>query len=68
MYALAADEVARSIEPVRVAVMTLVTTPTTQAVVAQLRRETMTVELVSGEVLQAPPAAPVYVTSCHAPT
>jgi DNA-binding response OmpR family regulator len=60
---LAAEEASRSIEPVRVAVLTLVNTVTTQAVIAQLRRETMAVELVTGEALQEPPTAPVYVIS-----
>lgn len=58
-----ADDSSQAIEPIRVAVVTLVTTTTTQNVVAELRRAAMQVDLVTAEVLQAPPTCPVYVVS-----
>ena len=66
VYALLADEDSKSIAPVRVAVMTLVTTGTTQAIVAELRRDAMHVELVTGDALREPPVLPVYVVSVDA--
>jgi DNA-binding response OmpR family regulator len=67
VYALtAADDNSGSIEPIRVAVMTLVTSATTQSVVAELRRAAMHVELVTAEVLHAPPVLPVYIVSVDA--
>lgn len=55
-----ADDALRA---VRVAVVTLVTTATTKSVVDELRRAAMEVEVVTAEVLQVPPALPVYVVS-----
>ena len=55
------EETLPALEPLRVTVVTLVTTPHTQAVVAELRREAMQVELRTGDVLDSPPQAPVYV-------
>jgi DNA-binding response OmpR family regulator len=64
VYALsAADDNSGAMEPIRVAVVTLVTTATTQSVVAELQRCAMHVELVTVEVLHAPPAMPVYIVS-----
>lgn len=63
MFALPADDTRTQIEPVRVAVVTLVTTATTQTVVAELRRHAMTVDVVTAEILHAPPIVPVYVVS-----
>jgi len=57
------DDPATKIEPVRVIVVTVATSATTQAVVNELRRESMSVELALLDVLDAPPAAPVYVLS-----
>ncbi|MEJ7597250.1 MAG: response regulator transcription factor [Kofleriaceae bacterium] len=51
------------LEPIHVAVMTLVTTATTQTVVAELRRHAIHVELVTAEVLHEAPMLPVYVVS-----
>jgi len=48
-------------EPLRVTVVTLVTTPSTQAIVAELRRGAMQVELRTAEVFDDFPQAPVYV-------
>ena len=62
----AADDDSRSIEPVRVAVITLVTTRTTQDVVAEMRRTAMLVDVVTAEVLHSPPELPVYVVSVDA--
>jgi DNA-binding response OmpR family regulator len=50
-----------TLEPLRVTVVTLVTTPNTQAVVAELRRGAMQVELETGEILDGSPQVPVYV-------
>jgi DNA-binding response OmpR family regulator len=52
-----------ALEPLRVAVVTLVTTAYTQDVVAELRRGAMQVELHTGAVLDAAPQVPVYVVS-----
>jgi DNA-binding response OmpR family regulator len=67
VYALPADDTHSTIEPVRVAVITLVTTGTTYEVVAELRRHAMHVELVTADILHAPPAVPVYVVSVDPP-
>jgi DNA-binding response OmpR family regulator len=56
-----ADESLSALEPLRVTVITLVTTPNTQAVVAELRRGAMQVELRTAEILEGAPQAPVYV-------
>lgn len=52
-----------ALEPLRVAVVTLVTTAHTQDVVAELRRGAMQVELRTGDVLEEAPQVPVYVVS-----
>jgi DNA-binding response OmpR family regulator len=68
VYALsAADDDSRTLEPVRVAVITLVTTATTQNAVAELRRNAIVVDVVTAEVLHVPPTVPVYVVSVDAP-
>lgn len=59
----AADDFSAPIEPLRVTVVTAVTTVHTQAIVDQLRRETMRVDVVLSSILDAPPTAPVYVIS-----
>lgn len=63
MYPVSTDESLPTLEPLRVTVVTLVTTPNTQAVVAELRRDAMHVELRTADILDAPPQAPVYVVS-----
>lgn len=64
MYALSPDDAHSStIEPVRVAVVTLVTTATTQNVVAELRRGAMHVDVLTVDILHSPPTVPVYVVS-----
>jgi Transcriptional regulatory protein, C terminal len=50
-----------ALEPPRVAVVTFVTTPCTEAVVAELRRNAMQVELRTAAILAEPPQAPVHV-------
>jgi DNA-binding response OmpR family regulator len=68
VYALpATDDESKTIEPVRVAVVTLVNTHTTQAAVAELRRHSMTVDVVTAEILQGTPVLPIYVISADAP-
>jgi DNA-binding response OmpR family regulator len=56
-----------ALEPLRVIVVTLVTTPHTQAVVAELRRGAMQVELRAVDVLDHEPDAAVYVVSLEPP-
>ena len=51
------------IQLLRVTVVTAATTATTQALVNELRREPMHVELALFEILDSPPATPVYVVS-----
>jgi DNA-binding response OmpR family regulator len=55
-----------AIEPVRIAVMTVVSTTTSQHVVDELRRDAVQVDLVTADALQAPPVFPVYVVSIDA--
>ena len=57
------DESLPALEPLRVTVVTLVTTPSAQAVVAELRRGAMMVELRTAEILDDSPQAPVYVVA-----
>lgn len=64
MYALPApDDLTTPIQLLRVTVVSAATTATTQAIVNELRREPMHVEVALIEVLEAPPATPVYVVS-----
>ncbi len=58
-----ADDLTTKIEAVRVVVVTVATNATTQAVVHELRRESMSVELALLDVLESPPTVPVYVLS-----
>jgi DNA-binding response OmpR family regulator len=58
-----ADESLSALEPLRVAVVATVTTSSTQAVVAELRRGAMQVELRTAEVLDGAPEVPVYVVA-----
>ena len=62
----AADDDSRTLEPIRVAVVTLVTTRTTQDLVAELRRNAMVVDVVTAEVLHVTPELPVYIVSVDA--
>ena len=62
------EETLPALEPLRVTVVTFVMTPNTQAVVAELRRGAMQVELRTCDVLEGPPQAPVYVTAVEAAT
>jgi DNA-binding response OmpR family regulator len=57
------DEKLPALEPLRVTVVAFVTTPITQAVVAELRRGAMQVELRTAEILEGSPQAPVYVVA-----
>ena len=52
-----------ALDPLRVTVIALAAIPTTQAVVAELRRSAIQVELQTAEVLGSAPASPVYVVS-----
>jgi len=62
VYALpAADDLTAPIPSLRVTVVSAAPTMTTQAVVHDLRRESMSVELAQLDVLEAPPTVPVYV-------
>jgi DNA-binding response OmpR family regulator len=55
------DEILPALEPLRVTVVPLVMTPNTHAVIAELRRGAMQVELRTAELFDGPPQAPVYV-------
>lgn len=61
MASVSVEDSLSTLEPLRVTVVTLVTTPNTQAVVAELRRGAMQVELETGEILDGSPQVPVYV-------
>lgn len=61
MYALSPADSSPAIEPIRVAIVTLVATATTERVIAELRGAAMQVEVAAAEVLQEPPQVPVYV-------
>jgi len=62
----ATDDLSAQLESLRVTVVMVATTSTTQAVVHELRRESMRVELALLDVLDAPPTVPVYVVSIAA--
>lgn len=62
----ASDDLSAQLESLRVTVVMVATTSTTQAVVHELRRESMRVELALIDVLDAPPTVPVYVISIAA--
>jgi len=66
VYALVTVDDDSKLEPVRVGVIALVTTETTQNVVAELRRHAMLVDVVTAEVLHGAPEVPVYVVSVDA--
>lgn len=64
MDALSAlDDLSVPIQPLRVTVVTIVTTSSAQRLVEELRREAMHVEVVTASVLDRPPVDPVYVVS-----
>jgi DNA-binding response OmpR family regulator len=63
VYALTAEDAPSAVEPLRVALMTLVSSAAAQAVVNDLRRDSVQVDLVTHEVLQAAPSASVYIVS-----
>jgi DNA-binding response OmpR family regulator len=56
-----------ALEPMRVIVVAQISTPGTQAVVAELRRGAMQVELRTTEVLDEAPEAPVYIVCIEPP-
>lgn len=58
-----ADDLSVPIQPLRVTVVTIVTTAATQNLVAELRRESMRVEVATASVLESAPVDPVYVIS-----
>jgi len=66
VYALVTVDDDSKLVPVRVGVIALVTTETTQNVVAELRRHAMLVDVVTAEVLHGAPEVPVYVVSVDA--
>lgn len=53
-------------EPVRVALVTLTAPGSLATILAELRRAAVQVDVAAGEVLQAPPALPLYVISADA--
>lgn len=62
---LATDDESK-LAPVRVGVVALVTTPTTLAVIAELRSAAMHVDVLTAEALHGPPTSPVYIVSVDA--
>lgn len=62
---MSVDDANSAIEPVRVAVVTLVSNATTQNVIAELRRGAIHVDVLAIEVLQQRPAVPVYVLAAN---
>lgn len=58
---MSSNESLPALEPLRVTVVTLVTSPSTQTIVAELRRGAMQVELRTADLLDDSPQAPVYV-------
>lgn len=60
---MSADDAPSNVEPLRVAVLTVAATATTPHVVAELRRSAIHVDVVTIDVLHAPPTLPVYVIS-----
>lgn len=61
-----ADDSSAAIAPLRVGIVSLVTSATLPQVVEELRRAAMQVELATAEVLGAPPVLPVYVIGVDA--
>ena len=59
----ASDDLTTPIQLLRVTVVTATATATTLAIDNELRREPMHVELALLDILDSPPAAPVYVVS-----
>jgi DNA-binding response OmpR family regulator len=57
------DESLPALEPLRVTVIPLLATPTTGAIIAELRRGAMLVDQQTSDVLDAAPDAPVYVVA-----
>ena len=66
MLALSADDPSPPIDQLRVTVVTIVTMATTQAIVDELRKDAILVELATASVIDAPPACPVYVIAMDA--
>jgi DNA-binding response OmpR family regulator len=63
VVAVSADESLPALEPLRVTVVALAVTASTQAVVAELRRSAMQVELGTAAILEDSPRAPVYLVA-----
>jgi DNA-binding response OmpR family regulator len=63
VFALPTDDLSPPLDQLRLTVVTIVTTATTQAIVEELRREAMFVELATASVVDAPPTCPLYVVS-----
>jgi DNA-binding response OmpR family regulator len=61
VHSVSSNESLPALDPLHVTVIPLVTTPSTQAILAELRRGAMQVELRTAEVLDDSPQAPVYV-------
>ncbi|MDQ3297160.1 MAG: response regulator transcription factor [Myxococcota bacterium] len=65
MHAVSPDA-SSPVDLIRIGVVTLVTTATTQLVVAELRRGSIHVELETADILLVPPALPLYLFSIDA--
>jgi DNA-binding response OmpR family regulator len=64
---VSAEESLPALEPLCVTVVAMASTPSVQAVIAELRRGAMQVELRTAEILETPPQAPVYVVALDPP-
>jgi len=62
----ATDDLSLPLQPPRVTVVTVVATPSMQHLVAELRRESMQVEVATASVLDHEPVDPVYVVCLDA--
>ena len=58
-----ADDTSPPIDQLRVTIVTIVTSATTEAIVGELRKDSILVELATAAVIDEPPACPVYLIS-----
>ena len=62
MYALpSAADLSQPVDQLRVTVVSIVSTAVTQVIVAELRKESIVVELATASVIDEPPSSPVYI-------
>jgi len=62
VYALpSAADLSQPVDQLRVTVVSIVSTAVTQVIVAELRKESIVVELATASVIDEPPSSPVYI-------